>query len=65
MTNEFRAPSATATAAAAAVAAEMKSRYIGLVVIPGHVIVRIEREVNEERDGCRGLASLRIGKGWC
>jgi hypothetical protein len=63
MTNEFRPPSATAAVAAAA--AEMKSRYIGLVVIPGHVIVRIEREVVEERDTRRRLASLGIGKGWC
>ncbi|KAI5858959.1 hypothetical protein BZA05DRAFT_314499, partial [Tricharina praecox] len=52
MTNEFRTPTAPTTTSASpstvsgssSSTAELKSRYIGLVVIPGHVIVKIERE---------------------
>lgn len=56
MTNEYRAPASSA---------EIKSRYIGLVVIPGHVIVKIEREVEEERDGRRSQVALGMGRRWC
>lgn len=74
MTNEFRTPTAPTTTSASpstvsgssSSTAELKSRYIGLVVIPGHVIVKIEREVEGDRDGRRRLAALGIGRGgWC